>query len=479
MRRKGQKAQNLVSVVSAGSDTLKPGDIVFWCNYKVTQSEPKYEKHYVSHVMIHTHIHQNRDEYPIPYFAHATFYTVGRKEKRTRVYKVESGILKPKFNYLVIRCHDKKLAQYAAEIATTLTQMNLTYDMERFEQMNTYLEQVDSLETALSDNRERYEQRAFLQPWKYWLRLHFFKRMFHQQSQRGLRCDQFVMLCYQMARCQQWLKEFEHLTIHSKIAFWPSLNAENSTTEDDGNAYLAEDQDRFEIFTASAKATTSHPQNDSKPLACAFKPNITCDDLKLNLYQHSKQQLPYSSKTYSSPAILLKFLLDEYMTDGGTPEATPLFSLQGLMGSQSIPRDREHPILPSEIVQVPSKELKRKTTKADIQPIECRIRPTYRINTSVAQINPSNHTARIMSSQQERELFAPEHIDPFMGEALRQALHTMVSQKQQRRLNISRNQRHNVRAVAVAIAHSAQSFFQSAPARKKRKKVRRVQVARR
>ena len=84
-----------------------------------------------------------------------------------------------------------------------------------------------------------------------------------------------------------------------------------------------------------------------------------------------------------------------------------------------------------------------------------------------------------MSSQQERELFAPEHIDPFMGEALRQALHTMVSQKQQRRLNISRNQRHNVRAVAVAIAHSAQSFFQSAPARKKRKKVRRVQVARR
>ena len=54
----------------------------------------------------------------------------------------------------------------------------------------------------------------------------------------------------------------------------------------------------------------------------------------------------------------------------------------------------------------------------------------------------------------------------------------MVSQKQQRRLNISRNQRHNVRAVAVAIAHSAQSFFNQHQLVKK-KKVRRVQVARR
>ena len=159
-----------------------PGDILFFFNANAMNAKEQYD-----HVAICTAVNNG-----VPEIAHATF-------NATRTTKeVKLTDLRPFSSYVVFRYQSqtRKLAKKAVEVAVKWSGIKVAYDFLRLKMMEDFLSSSSSLDDALKQNLQSYQQRGFLHSWKFASRLH---QPFHPESEHGFRCDQFVILCYQVA----------------------------------------------------------------------------------------------------------------------------------------------------------------------------------------------------------------------------------------------------------------------------------------
>ncbi|MGC6404318.1 MAG: hypothetical protein ACON5A_03685 [Candidatus Comchoanobacterales bacterium] len=297
----------LVDVLKVAPQSLKIGDIVFFYDYRINEHDERYEKEFISHVAIVC-----RYEKGIPFIAHATF----SKKRSSKKNKVELTPLRPFTNYLILRYQHEDLAQKAATIANNIVNMTIPYDVGRLASMTSFLESITSLDDGLEQNNQQFKNRAYLQPWKYWLRYRDKQQLFRDESLHGFRCDQFVITCFQMALCETFNEFTFAKTSHS---FWPSLKSTNHSSD------LINLQQQLYDDAISDEASTTHQQDpNDRPVACSFKSFVGRDLLQ-------EQAIPYSSKTKSSPSILLHFLTQFDYGDGGRPENTPPFQVIGMI----------------------------------------------------------------------------------------------------------------------------------------------------
>ncbi len=163
---------------------VQPGDILFFFNPHALSNKDQYD-----HVAICTGLKQ-RGKKVVPQITHATF------NKTKTVQRVCETDLRPYASYLVFRFGNEKIAKKAAEVARYWNSFGVRYDFQRLKLMERFLASSDSLDHALKRNLGRYNKVGFLQSWKFASR---YEQPFHQGSQHGFRCDQFVILCFQVA----------------------------------------------------------------------------------------------------------------------------------------------------------------------------------------------------------------------------------------------------------------------------------------
>ena len=170
--------------VAVSLDAIEKGDIVFFFNASAMSAKDQYD-----HVAVVTGF-RRQGKRVVPQITHATF------NKTKTIKHVCETDLRPYASYLVFRHHNKKIAKRAAEVAQQWSQQGVSYDFKRLKLMRMFLSSVASLDDALKKNRDAYNQRGFLHSWKYASRD---EQLFRKGSLRGFRCDQFVLLCFQVA----------------------------------------------------------------------------------------------------------------------------------------------------------------------------------------------------------------------------------------------------------------------------------------
>jgi hypothetical protein len=302
-------------------DTIKVGDIVFYIDTRIIENG---EGSPYSHVGIVTQIIKDR-KHVIPIIAHAT-----SNEKYRKV--IESPL--PTFaSYYVFRYNNKNVNSKAVEIAQECVKQNIPYDEERFKAMQQFLKEYsDSLQKALSENQKKFNSREYLQPWKFLLR-YFNNHLFIRQgSERGFRCDQFVILCLQMAELQ--IQDSNTIVHVAGKKLRPSLSHYNE--ELTANFFKAHSNQSMKKL--SSQLVNRDVGRKALAVPAFFKPEVSLKTLKELFFQLDPK--------VCSPSVLFYFIINKMFDGGGgvVDIPTPGFEKIGVI----IPNNNHTKYFPNE-----------------------------------------------------------------------------------------------------------------------------------
>jgi hypothetical protein len=284
---------------------MRLGDILFFFKADVKKSADQ-----VSHVALCTGF-----DGKTPKISHAIY------NKTKTLKKVITSRLRSCYSYLIYRCSDEGLTKEVAALAFKWSTLDIAYDFGREQAMERFLASSTDLDHALSRNVKAYLRREFLQGWKFAARHH---SPIRQGSQHGFRCDQFVILCFQVARILMTQRYYFRTLIEQKVQ-WLSLsyfNLDASQTFVNNNQLRCmsvkmtnQVSDRVRRKRLSANKTQEQRDEvgqNALSLATVFTSNVG------NISQlYDDRALPLSPKVNSSPSVLLTYL-DSFGSGGNT-----------------------------------------------------------------------------------------------------------------------------------------------------------------
>ncbi|HAG62116.1 MAG TPA: hypothetical protein DCL40_04340 [Coxiellaceae bacterium] len=172
------------------STNIHPGDLIFYFSLDAIQGKPN------ANSVEHVGICVGHDKYHIPLIAHATY---GNNTSQVMITPLTAL-----YGYLVFRLsedHDPKhrIRNKIVDIATTWASQEIPYDFKRKQHMSDFLKQHDTIHSALKASKKAFTGNGDYRALKFAIRG---DQPIKEGSPRGFRCDQFVILCLQVAELQ-------------------------------------------------------------------------------------------------------------------------------------------------------------------------------------------------------------------------------------------------------------------------------------
>jgi hypothetical protein len=275
------------------TSAVQKGDILFYYDPYAAKDEN------ISHVAICVDVKDN-----IPLVAHSA--------RSERINGVMCTYLRSEHSYLVFRCKNNLLAITAADVAYKWTTLGRKIPHEEEKKrgfMNDLYKDCDDMEDAVKKSADLYRQQGFLRALKFAIRD---DRPFKIDSLRGFRCDQFVVMCFQVAHLRHLPQYNDSLSTLNDL---PSSTQNVSIRKFCENEFYTQAPSRgFELETYIELMKSNEPKGvivdkeQSLPIISA----MTCE-LSWSLIADKEDRevpnliIPLDAKR-CSPAVLFEFL---------------------------------------------------------------------------------------------------------------------------------------------------------------------------
>jgi len=307
MKKKKQKHTFIAS------HDIHAGDVIFYFSVDAIQGNSNATS--VEHVGICV----GRDKKNIPQIAHATF---GKTASHVTITPLTAL-----YGYFVFRLSEEndpkhRLKQRMVDIASIWASQNISYDFRRRQHMIAFLNQHTTVDSAVNASKKAFSDFGHYRALKFAIRG---EKPIKNGSSRGFRCDQFVILCLQVAELQLLNEDinneyFTPLSSPNHSYDWISItNPHRDLIRESihqGYQWMLSDNrpikdyaDQFYIDLPSRKTKHQTITTNIAPMMLLVAPYFI---RALHEIYHSR--VPLNAKG-CSPSTLIKFLTDD---DGGS-----------------------------------------------------------------------------------------------------------------------------------------------------------------
>ena len=341
------------------SKNIHPGDLIFYFSLDNIQGKPN------AHSVEHVGICVGHDKDLIPQIAHAT-----HGKNTTEVMITPLSAL---YGYLVFRLSEDndpkhRIKKKMVDIATTWASQKIPYDFKRKQHMSDFLGQHDTIDSALKASKKAFTGNGDYRALKFAIRG---DQPIKKGSPHGFRCDQFVILCLQVAELQLLNQDvdeeyFTPLASPNNPYPWISITNPNrglirQLPKQGYQQILSHEtpiRDYAEHFGSDfSSRRTKHETigRDTAPMMLLAEPYFVEE---LQRFYHSR--VPLNAKD-CSPSTLIQHFMDD---DGGSG-----FKLIGIVVKPYLAKHfPDHKIIEHDIIEksIPKKQPVKMDSEGDI-----------------------------------------------------------------------------------------------------------------
>ena len=341
------------------SKKIHPGDLIFYFSLDNIQGKPN------AHSVEHVGICVGHDKDLIPQIAHATY-----GKNTTEVMITPLSAL---YGYLVFRLSEDndpkhRIKKKMVDIATTWASQKIPYDFKRKQHMSDFLGRHDTIDSALKASKKAFTGNGDYRALKFAIRG---DQPIKKGSPHGFRCDQFVILCLQVAELQLLNQDvdeeyFTPLASPNNPYPWISITNPNRglirQLPTQGYQQILSHETPIKDYAKQFRSDfsqrkTKHEKigKDTAPMIALAKPYFVAE-----LQHFYPSRVPLNAKD-CSPSTLIQYFMDD---DGGSG-----FKLIGIVVKPYLAKHfPDHKIIEHDIIEksIPKKQPVKMDSEGDI-----------------------------------------------------------------------------------------------------------------